>query len=183
MRKPNLFILGAPKCGTTSLMDWLGQHPTIYASPYKEPHFFYSPYSPPLSLKEYASLFARVETSHEYLAEGSTWYLFSWIAVQRILEFNPEARFILCLRNSLEMLPSFSAQKRLSGVKALPVLEDAWHASPERARGIPVGIRHLPENDPRHMAYKEACSLGSQDLKLLNQVDSRNVFFCFFEEI
>ena len=36
---PNLIIIGAPKCGTTSLFNYLGQHNDIYLSKIKEPHF------------------------------------------------------------------------------------------------------------------------------------------------
>ena len=36
---PNFFIVGAPKCGTTSLYHYLDQHPQIYMSPIKEPHY------------------------------------------------------------------------------------------------------------------------------------------------
>ena len=37
MKKPNLFIIGEPKCGTTSLHEYLDQHPEIYMSEEKEP--------------------------------------------------------------------------------------------------------------------------------------------------
>ena len=40
MRLPNFFIVGAAKAGTTSLYHYLGQHPEIYMSPVKEPHYF-----------------------------------------------------------------------------------------------------------------------------------------------
>ena len=39
---PNFFIAGAPKSGTTSLYHYLDQHPEIYVSPVKEPHYFSS---------------------------------------------------------------------------------------------------------------------------------------------
>jgi Sulfotransferase family len=39
-RKPNFFIVGAPKAGTTSLYHYLDQHPDIYMSPIKEPCYF-----------------------------------------------------------------------------------------------------------------------------------------------
>jgi Sulfotransferase family len=42
VRKPNFFIVGAPKAGTTSLYHYLDQHPDIYMSPIKEPCFFSS---------------------------------------------------------------------------------------------------------------------------------------------
>src|SRR3954447_2840371 len=41
-RLPNFFIVGAPKAGTTSLYHYLDQHPQIYMSAIKEPHFFAS---------------------------------------------------------------------------------------------------------------------------------------------
>jgi len=39
---PNFFIVGTGKAGTTSLHDYLGQHPQIYMSPVKEPSYFAS---------------------------------------------------------------------------------------------------------------------------------------------
>ena len=39
MRKPNFFIVGAPKSGTTSLFHYLDQHPDIYIPSIKEPRF------------------------------------------------------------------------------------------------------------------------------------------------
>jgi hypothetical protein len=41
-RVPNFFLVGAPKAGTTSLYRYLDQHPQIYMSPIKEPHYFSS---------------------------------------------------------------------------------------------------------------------------------------------
>ena len=40
MTMPNFLIVGAQKAGTTSLHYYLKQHPQIYMSPRKEPHFF-----------------------------------------------------------------------------------------------------------------------------------------------
>lgn len=40
MTRPNFFIIGAPKCGTSTLAWWLSQHPQVWFSPIKEPHFF-----------------------------------------------------------------------------------------------------------------------------------------------
>jgi hypothetical protein len=38
--QPNFFLVGVPKAGTTSLYRYLDQHPSVYMSPIKEPHFF-----------------------------------------------------------------------------------------------------------------------------------------------
>ena len=40
MKKPNLFIVGAPKCGTTALSEYLRQHPNVFMTNPKEPNFF-----------------------------------------------------------------------------------------------------------------------------------------------
>ena len=69
MKNPNFFIIGAPKCGTTSLATWLGSHPQIYFSPNKEPHYFYSPYGQSMVEKEYLSLFDAANASHAVCAE------------------------------------------------------------------------------------------------------------------
>ena len=37
---PNFLIVGAAKCGTTSLYHYLRQHPDVFMSPVKEPRFF-----------------------------------------------------------------------------------------------------------------------------------------------
>lgn len=39
-KHPNLFIVGAAKAGTTSLYQYLSQHPAVYMCPIKEPNFF-----------------------------------------------------------------------------------------------------------------------------------------------
>ena len=38
--RPNFFIVGAPKAGTTSMYSYLAQHPDVYLCPVKEPNHF-----------------------------------------------------------------------------------------------------------------------------------------------
>lgn len=40
MKKPNLFIVGAAKAGTSSIYNYSSSHPDVYMSPIKEPNFF-----------------------------------------------------------------------------------------------------------------------------------------------
>lgn len=44
-KKPNLFIIGVPKSGTTSLGEYLRTHPNIFFSTPKEISFFGKDYS------------------------------------------------------------------------------------------------------------------------------------------
>ncbi len=57
--RPNLFVVGAPKCGTTSLHYYLAQHPEIFMSNPKEPYFFGKDnISTPFPLEMYLALFS-----------------------------------------------------------------------------------------------------------------------------
>ena len=40
MRLPNFLVIGAAKSGTTSLHEYLNEHPDVFMSPIKEPGFF-----------------------------------------------------------------------------------------------------------------------------------------------
>ncbi len=44
---PNLYIVGAPKCGTTSVAEYLRKHPQVFIPEMKEPHFFMTVRRPP----------------------------------------------------------------------------------------------------------------------------------------
>jgi len=70
---PNFFIVGVAKAGTTSLSEWLKQHPQIYIPAIKEPRYFASDLVDPIvrnvvrSKKDYLSLFAK---ARNYKARG-----------------------------------------------------------------------------------------------------------------
>lgn len=130
--KPNLFIVGAAKAGTTSIYHYLNKHPDIYMSPIKEPHYFSKDIrcenftqdecmNVCFDIEKYLSK-SKLEEKHiafiddykqylqlfrevkeeKYLAEISNGYLFSDIAAQEIYDFNPNAKIIIILRNPVE---------------------------------------------------------------------------------
>src|SRR6476620_1237476 len=119
LKKPNLFILGAPKCGTTSMAYYLSQHPEIFVSPYKEPHYFNldSEYRFTFSEKQYLENFKNATSFHKYLVDASVWYLYSKVAVDEILKYNPESKFIVMLRNPVDMFYSLHQQLLFSGIE------------------------------------------------------------------
>ena len=92
MNKPNLFIVGAPKCGTTFMYDYLRQHPEIFMSSQKEPHFFGKDLTRhgtlyALRFNEYMSLFENAN-AEKIVGEASTFYLYSRSAPYEIHEHN-----------------------------------------------------------------------------------------------
>jgi len=127
MKNPNLFIVGAPKSGTTFLYYYLKQHPDIYFPNFKEPHFFGSDlirrngaYN--LSLDEYQDLF---KTDKKIIGEASTFYIFSKDAPEEIYNFNPKAKIIIMLRDLVDLVHSLHSQFVFSGDE---VIEDFSHA-------------------------------------------------------
>ena len=66
-RKPNFFIVGMPRSGTTAMYEYLKLHPDVYMSPYKAPHYFATDLAPSSpwaakyrDKKTYLDLFRRV---------------------------------------------------------------------------------------------------------------------------
>ncbi|MDH3679525.1 MAG: sulfotransferase domain-containing protein [Acidimicrobiia bacterium] len=179
---PNLYILGAPKCGTTTLTAWLRQHPDVVATRVKEPHYYYSPYGEPRSRDEYEALYATGRPGSTYV-DSSVWYLFGRAAAPKIVAETPTARFVVCVRNPVDMVPSLHAQKLLTGHEKLTDLQEAWDVADARASGSNVGIYGIPDGDPAHMSYKAACLLGAQVRDLLQAVDRSQVLIVLLEDI
>lgn len=183
-RQPNLFILGAPKCGTTSLASWLGSHPEIYSSPVKEPHHYNTDekqrYYP--DREHYLSLFDGADPRrHRYLLEASVWYLHSEEAVPNILRDCPEARFIVCVRNPVDMAFALHGQYlNVSNNEHVSSFRKAWDLSDERLQGRQVNKFAL---EPRYLAYKYSCRIGMQSERLLTWVRRENVHFVVMDDL
>jgi hypothetical protein len=109
-RWPNLFIVGAAKAGTTSLHDYLDQHPEVFMSPVKEPHFFSGIEPAP----ELAAFFPSIRDEAAYLnlftgasdekvlGEASTSYLAYPKTAAAIKRVNSDARIVIMLRDPVE---------------------------------------------------------------------------------
>lgn len=181
MRLPNLFILGAPKSGTKSLAYWLGDHPQGYLAPGKEPHQFNSDHVRPSrhGRDDYLRLFSGAGADCKALIDASVWYLASKNAVPAILEFNPDSRFIVCLRNPREMVYSLHQQQVYNGIERLTDFEAAWAAQGERRQGlgIPAGV------EPFHLQYGPACLVGNQLERVLRFVRPDRLHLVFLEDM
>ncbi len=104
MKKPNLFIVGAARSGTTSLWQYLKVHPEIYMPEdelHKEPSFF-SDIRKDLTLDKYLALFERANESYKWIGEASVAYITDPLSASRIHEFDPSAKIIIMLRNPAE---------------------------------------------------------------------------------
>src|SRR5271168_2527435 len=165
--KPDFFIIGAPKCGTTSLAAWLSEHPDIYMS-LKEPHFFNTDHNRFLNtLEGYERLFVGAGERHAAVGEASVWYLSSSTAVKNILDYSPQARFIVMLRNPVDMVISLHEEQLFTGREDVADFAEAWNLQDQRRNG-----RRLPTMvwEPKYVQYGDLCSLGAQVARLLEAV-------------
>ncbi len=109
-RWPNLFIVGAPRAGTTSLYGYLNEIPQIFTSSEKEPNFF-NPYTvtdkgttfiqPIRDEYTYLKLFENAKDEN-YLCEATTHYLFDPESPKSIHNVCPKAKIIITLRDPVE---------------------------------------------------------------------------------
>ncbi|MEM1207839.1 MAG: sulfotransferase [Planctomycetota bacterium] len=114
-RWPDFFLIGAPKCGTTSMDIYLAQHPEIYMSPLKEMHFFGQPEIGivPATRDEstYRGVFAAAQPKQQ-CGESSVRYLYSRKAASQIRHANPDAKIIVMLRDPVGFMVSMHNQQR-----------------------------------------------------------------------
>lgn len=106
---PNFIVIGAAKCGTTSLCELLGSHPEIYFSNPKEPRYFSNEKYPDQALRDqYEALFSGV-TTETAVGEGTTVYthpIVSALAAERIAATIADCRIIFMVRHPIRRLES-----------------------------------------------------------------------------
>lgn len=149
--RPNLFLVGAPKCGTTSLYEYLRQHPQIFFPTSdglaywnaKEPAFFCTDLDLPEdnSIKDEQRYLAPYVGSERYRWRGdaSAYYLYSEIAPARIREYSPDARILIVLRPPLEQMRSQYNHLVRARREDIPDFHAAVSASAARRAG-----KHIP---------------------------------------
>lgn len=102
---PNFIIIGEAKCGTTSLYNYMIQHPNIKSALNKEINYFNWYYKK--SINWYKGHFPttlekKIKRKKKVLfltGEASPLYLFNSEVPKRIFDLIPEVKIIICLRN------------------------------------------------------------------------------------
>lgn len=133
--RPNLFIVGAPKCGTTAWVHYLSRHPQIAFSPKKEPHYFstdFPNYRWARDAAEYLDLFQGLNS--KIVGEASAMYLYSSRAARGIAGFAPDAKILILLRPQRQFMPSYHQQMLYSLDENEPDLGTAWRESDRRTK-------------------------------------------------
>ena len=182
--KPNFFIVGAPKCGTTSLHEYLQRHPDIYMPFYKEPHYFGSDLEGSRFMQfrnnpdKYFKLFRDVR-AEKRIGESSPWYLVSKNAAKEIKAYDPNAKIIMILRNPVDMMYSMWSQFRYSGNEQIEIFEDALAAEPARKQGKQI---RRAAHCITGLFYREMASYTEQVKRYFDTFGQDNIKVIIFDD-
>jgi Sulfotransferase family len=145
--RPNLFIVGAAKSGTTAMASFLGDHPDIFMAPWELNYFgkdldFRKVDGAPwrIPIEQYLGVFA-YHHAELYRGDHSVFSLYSKTAAREILEFDPGSRIIVMLRNPVDQMQSQHSEMLFQGEEDIEEFEVALEAEHDRRLGkrIPPG--------------------------------------------
>jgi len=183
-----VFIVGAPRCGTTTLWRFLQDHPAVTAPIVKEPHFFAQHDLRGLSDDELRSRVERDYLNRFYCrprrgrigVDASVSYLYGPEQIEPILRLWPDSRFVVAVRDPLAMLPSLHQRLIYVGEETVPEFADAWAAIRARTAG-----RNLPRacGDSRLFRYDEAGRFGTYLERLFAVVGRERCSVVVFDDL
>lgn len=179
---PDFFIVGAPKCATSSLHMFLARRPDVYMCTPKEPHFFCRDLPGLAEVGDgaaYRALFAEAPAG-VLLGEASAFYLASEAAPRAIHARNPRARIILSIREPAAACVSWHQQLRNGLREDQADFAASWALQGARARGERLPA-YRPE--PRQLQYRWLYSYHDQIARYLDVFGPEQVLVLRFEDI
>lgn len=185
-KKVNLFIIGAPKCGTTSLANYLGQSESILLSEIKEPHFFRGslpgPYSKYVSnIETYENLFKKSpRAKRQYWLDASVWYYSNEGVADEIYRYNPEAKLIMLIRNPQEAILSLFKHRVAALNENQRDINTALRLIKERKEG--KGIPPVMKTTMQGLFYIENYQYAER-LRRFREVFQSNLKIILFEDL
>ena len=149
--KPDFFIVGAPRCGTTAMYEYLRVHPDVYMPLHKEPMYFGQDLTQlhvRLTERDYLALFAEARPGQR-IGEATTWYLFSKTAASEIRDFSPDARIIIMLRHPVDVMYSLHRELLFYRGETIDDFAEALAAEADRREGRRLGPSRRPDRPSR----------------------------------
>jgi hypothetical protein len=184
-----VFVVGAPRCGTTTMARMLQAHPQILFPFVKEPHFFAQHDLRGLEEPELRQVvehdyldhfFAEPEGERRVGADASVSYLYAPEQLEPVLRLWPDSRFVVGVRDPLTFLPSLHKRLIFTGDESIRRFDDAWDAVPDRAAG-----RRIPWSaiDPRWLRYDEAARFATYVERLFTAVGRERCLVMVFDDL
>lgn len=161
---PDFLIIGTQRGGTTSLYNYLVEHPGIGAASIKEVHFFDTPHFKqglawyrghfPSTLQRY--YVERNRKQRFITGEATPYYLFHPHTPQRVARLLPRIKLIVMLRNPVDRAYSHYYHEVAGGHEKLTSFEQAIDREEERLAGEEEKMQdnqYYASHNHRHFAY------------------------------
>ncbi len=182
MVKPNFFVVGAAKSGTTAMCDYLRRHPDIFIPEEKEINFFGSDMPvrvPRLTEEQYLNWFFSNVEGETRIGDGSVWYLYTRKAAEEIKAWEPDARILIMLRNPVDAMYSLHSQLLYNGDEVIPDFEEALEAEEDRKAGL-----RLPGkvSFPQMLFYREITRYVDQVGRFFDTFSEEQVKVILFDD-
>jgi len=159
---PDFYIVGAPKCGTTAMYQFLRSHPELYLPATKELIYFGSDlsYRSRLSREDFLEFF-RDRRGERHAGTAHTAYLQSRLAAREIHRARPDASILIMLRNPVDVLPAWHSELLYESIEDLADLESALAAEAERRRGARIP-KNAANSYVEALFYTDVASFSDQ---------------------
>jgi len=176
LKRPNFFIVGAAKSGTTSLASALAMHPECYMSKVKEPYYFCK--NPKVDKKTYMSLFQNA-TNEKIIGEATTGYLFDPNSSRLIHEYDKNSKILIVLRNPIDMIYSFwgfmnSHGNETRSFESILKFEENGKAAKDDSKLV---------GRSENYEYLERAKYFSQVKRYIEQFENKNVLVILYEDL
>jgi hypothetical protein len=188
--KVNLFLVGAPKAGTTSIFFNLNQHDKIFFPKEKELHYFCKDIHRDSDAFHGKQLHFKVREEDQYsgfyknvleadvLGDASTSYLYSKDAAKNIYDYNPDAKILICLREPVSLMYSWYHYLYSRSDEVVDNFEEALNLQKERSTGSNIPTSCMA---PIRLQYEYIASLTSQIIRYQKHFSKENIHYVVFE--
>lgn len=180
IKTPNLFIVGAPKCGTTSLHYYLNQHQDIFLCEPKEPNYYNTDLHRVnrIKKKDYFSLFE--EANSRYVGEATPLYLMSRDAPLKIKKDSPNAKIIIAIRKPSRLMFSAYHQNKFNLIEDASSFEEAIEFEDYRKKTLTKTRTGEPIE---RLFYSKFVDFTSQINNYINNFGRQNIHVIIFDDL
>lgn len=188
---PDFIIVGAQKCGTTSLYHYLAQHPQVVPSKTKEIHYFdlnydkgddwYHDFFPARRTR----LLQMMKNKKMITGEASPYYIFHPLAIKRIYDYNRKIKIIVLLRNPVERTWSHFRFAKQCEQEQL-CFSEALRCEDGRIVGEEEKMLHNEEYQSlnyQHCSYRKRSEYYDQIKRLLEYFNHNNILILKSEDL
>jgi hypothetical protein len=189
--KPNFFMVGAPKCGTTAIYAYLKQHPDVFMPYFKEPNYFCRDMHKESDRHYGSKKYFSIRTEKQYMELYKDWdgqkmigdatpdHLYSKEAAKHIYEFNPKAKILIFVRDPVDFIYSFHSQALFFSGEWEKDFRKALGLEEQRKKGkkIPPGVSF-----PSFLFYSERVKFSEQIKRYLDIFPKKNIKIVLFDD-